>query len=222
MPSLRHDLWRMERSLKMATKTKRPRRKRTGRVAAPRPAPALTKPDAAPSASKLPSHVQLAVVQRLAMFDTPQQVAESVKEEYGIEITRQSVQHYDPTVGDKPAETWCKIFADTRKKFLETQAEIPIANKSVRLRRLERMALAAERQRNIGLTAQLHEQAAKEVGELYTNRHKMELTGKDGEPIEVKTDDLRTKIAGRIAGVASRIGANSNHIGANARGVGGA
>lgn len=153
------------------------------------------------------------------MFDTPQTVVDFVKEEFGIDVTRQSVQYYDPTVGDKPAERWCLIFETTRKEFLKTTADIPIANRSVRLRRLERMALAAERQKNYVLAAALHEQAAKEVGELYTNRHMMELSGKDGGPIEVKTDDLRKRIVGRIAGVASRIGPHTNNSGAHASGA---
>lgn len=119
------------------------------------------------------------------MFDTPQQVADYVREEFGVTITRQSIQHYDPTVGEKPAEKWCQIFDTTRLKFLETTAEIPISNKSVRLRRLERMALAAEGMRNYALAAALHEQAAKEVGELYTNRHKMEHSGANGGPLMI-------------------------------------
>lgn len=105
------------------------------------------------------------------MFDPPQTVADWVREEFGIEITRQSIHHYDPTIGEKPAEKWCQIFKATRKEFLKTTADIPIANRSVRLRRLERMALAAERSRNYALAAALHEQAAKEVGDVYTNKH---------------------------------------------------
>src|SRR4051794_15770234 len=123
MSSLRHDLWRVDQPL-MATKTKRPRRKRTARAAAPRPDRALTPTG---PGDKLDESQQTAVVQRLAMYDTPQQVADFVREEYGIPITRQSIQHYDPTVGAKPAEKWCAIFEATRKAFLETTAEIPIA-----------------------------------------------------------------------------------------------
>jgi hypothetical protein len=171
---------------------------------------------------KLTDAQQTAVVQRLAMYDSPQQVADWVKEEFGIDMTRQAVQYYDPTVGEKPSEKWCAIFEATRSEFLKTTADIPIANKSVRLRRLERMALAAERQRNYLLAAQLHEQAAKEVGEIYTNRHKMEHTGKDGEPIEVRTDEIRNRIVRRIAGVASRIGTHPSDPGINGSRVGGA
>lgn len=156
------------------------------------------------------------------MYDTPQTVADFVREEFGIEITRQSIQHYDPTVGEKPADKWCEIFHATRKKFLDDASEVPIALRAVRLRRLDLVCVRAQKQGNHMMVLASTEQAAKEVGELYTNRHKMELTGKDGEPIEVKTDDLRKRIVGRINGVASRIGAPPNNSGADARRVGGA
>lgn len=111
------------------------------------------------------------------MFDTPQTVADFVKEEFDITMTRQSIQHYDPTVGEKPAEKWCRIFEETRAAFLKTTAEIPIANRSVRLHRLERMAIAAEKSRNYVLAAALYEQAAKEVGNLFTNKRDFGLSG---------------------------------------------
>jgi hypothetical protein len=65
-------------------------------------------------------------------------------------------------------------------------SDIPIANKAYRLRVLQRMATTAENMKNMGMTAQLLEQAAKEVGDAYTNKLKVESTGKDGGPIEHK------------------------------------
>lgn len=134
----------------------------------------MTGPDRSP---KLTDAIKTVVVQRLAMFDTPQQVVDFVKEEYGIEVTRQSVQYYDPTVGVKPPAKWCATFKSTRVKFLETQADIPISQRSFRLRRLERMAQKAEDRGNYMLAAALYEQAAKEVGLLYTNSRHLGLSG---------------------------------------------
>jgi len=199
-----------------ATKSRRrPRKRKPPRTRQKTDAP-LTQ---AGPGDKLAEAQQVAVVQRLAMYDTPQTVADWVKEEFDIAITRQAVQHYDPTVGEKPAEKWCAIFDATRKKFLDDTSEVPIALRAVRLRRLDLVCVKAQKQGNHLMVLASTEQAAKEVGELYTNRHKMELTGKDGAPIEVKTDDLRKRIVGRIAGVASRIGPNGNHPGAVAGGA---
>jgi hypothetical protein len=62
------------------------------------------------------------------------------------------------------------MFHDARKRFREETVEIPIANRAYRLRALGRMAEKAENMKNMALTAQLLEQAAKEVGDVYVNR----------------------------------------------------
>ena len=41
--------------------------------------------------------VKIFIVQSLACFETPQQVADAVKQNYKIEIERQQVALYDPT-----------------------------------------------------------------------------------------------------------------------------
>ncbi|MFC5550733.1 DUF2280 domain-containing protein [Massilia aerilata] len=124
------------------------------------------------------------IVQALACYDTPSQVAEAVKEEFGLVIERQQVAVYDPTkkVGKALSQKWRDLFEETRKKFLNNISDIPIANQTFRLRALNRMFTRAESVKNVGLAAQLLEQASKEVGGAFTNRH--ELTGKNGGPLE--------------------------------------
>jgi hypothetical protein len=129
--------------------------------------------------------VKAFIIQSLAAFDTPTQVVEAVKAEYGLTITAQNVQNYDPTkyAGRKLAEKWRVEFEKARKAFVEDASSIPIANRSTRLRALQRMAATAERKGNLALAAQLHKQAAEEMGNAYTNRR--EVTGKDGAPLPV-------------------------------------
>ena len=120
----------------------------------------------------LKNEVKSFIVQALACFDTPSQVVESVKNEFGVVVTRQQVETHDPTkaAGKGLAIRWQTLFHDTRKRFREETADIPIANRAYRLRGLGRMAEKAENMRNLALTAQLYEQAAKEVGDIYVNR----------------------------------------------------
>lgn len=127
--------------------------------------------------------VRMYIVQSLAAFDTPSQVADAVKEEFGVSITRQGVHAYDPTkaAGKDVDQRWKTLFEESRKSFLENVTNVPIANKATRLRALHRMAQAAERKGNYPLAAQLHKQAAEEMGNAYTNRR--ELTGKDGKDL---------------------------------------
>src|SRR5450830_31635 len=120
----------------------------------------------------LKNEVKSFIVQALACFDTPSQVVDAVKNEYGVVVSRQQVETHDPTksAGKGLAVKWATLFHDTRKRFREETAEIPIANRAYRLRGLGRMAEKAENMRNLALTAQLYEQAAKEVGDVYVNR----------------------------------------------------
>lgn len=120
----------------------------------------------------LKSDVKTFIVQALACFDTPTQVSQAVKQEFDIDVTRQQVEQHDPTkrAGVNLAAKWRTLFDDTRKRFREETSEIPIANRAFRLRGLGRMAEKAENMRNLALTAQLYEQAAKECGDMYVNR----------------------------------------------------
>lgn len=134
----------------------------------------------------LKPEVRAFIVQELACFDTPSQIVESVQKEFKVQVTRQQVSSHDPTkvAGKGLAQKWVDLFNATRERFLNEISDIPIANKAYRLRVLQRMSMTAENMKNIGMTAQLLEQAAKECGDAYTNRQKLEHTGKDGGPIQ--------------------------------------
>ncbi|ELY5202956.1 DUF2280 domain-containing protein, partial [Yersinia enterocolitica] len=69
------------------------------------------------------------------------------------------------------------LFNSTRSRFQTEISDIPIANRAYRLRALDRMATKAESMKNFAMTAQLMEQAAKEVGDAYTNKQKVEHSG---------------------------------------------
>ncbi|MFZ4392645.1 DUF2280 domain-containing protein [Klebsiella pneumoniae] len=137
----------------------------------------------------LKPEVKAYIIQMLACYDTPSQVVEAVQKDFGISITRQQVETHDPTKvsGKTLAKKWVDLFNRTRDRFLNEISDIPIANKAYRLRVLQRMSTTAEGMKNLGMTAQLLEQAAKEVGDAYSNKQKVELTGKDGGPLNQVT-----------------------------------
>lgn len=130
----------------------------------------------------LKPEVKAFIIQMLACYDTPSQVVDAVQKDFGITITRQQVETHDPTKvsGKTLAKKWGDLFNATRDRFLNEISDIPIANKAYRLRVLQRMSTTAENMKNIGMTAQLLEQAAKEVGEAYSNKQKVEHTSPDG------------------------------------------
>ncbi|MEB3840488.1 DUF2280 domain-containing protein [Pseudomonas guariconensis] len=144
----------------------------------------------------LTSDVKAFIVQALACFDTPTQVSQAVKQEFDIDVTRQQVEQHDPTkrAGANLAAKWRTLFEDTRKRFREETSEIPIANRAFRLRVLGRMAEKAENMKNMALTAQLLEQAAKEVGDVYVNRQTKNENPHDNVPptrVQVDVVDAR-------------------------------
>ncbi len=148
----------------------------------------------------LSNEVKGFIVQALACFDTPSQVAEAVKNDYGVEVSRQQVESHDPTKvsGKGLAAKWVTLFHDTRKRFREDTAEIPIANRSYRLRMLGRLVEKAENSRNARLALQVLEQAAKECGDVYVNRQtKAEIEPGDTTPtrVEVEIVDARKRDA---------------------------
>lgn len=131
---------------------------------------------------KLTDEAKAFIIQSLACFDGLAVVVKAVKAEFGIEISRQLCESHDPTkkAGVKLGERWRVLFEETRKAFLEDSSQIAISHRSVRLRALQRMAEKAETQGNMVLAANLLEQAAKEVGDSYTNHRKLDHTSSDG------------------------------------------
>lgn len=123
------------------------------------------------------------IVQALACYDTPSEVSAALKEEMGIDVPRMQVAQYDPTkvAGAKLARKWRDLFEDTRKKFREAVAEIPIADQTFRLRALGKIYDRHMARGNVAAAAAVLEQAAKEQGGMFTN--KREVSGPNGGPI---------------------------------------
>lgn len=124
--------------------------------------------------AKLTDEAKAFAVCALACFDPPSVVAAAIRTEFGITITPQTAEAYDPTkrAGRRLADKWIALFETTRKEFLENTAAIPIANRAVRLRRLDRMCVGAEGRGNYPLASQIIEQAAKECGDVFTNKNR--------------------------------------------------
>lgn len=121
---------------------------------------------------KIPPEAKVAIVNGLACYEPISAVAATIKRDFGIEISPQAIEAHDPTkhAGRRLAAKWRQLFDETRAKFISDCSAIPIAHKSTRLRALHRMSVAAEDRGNFPLAAKLLEQAAKEVGNLFTNR----------------------------------------------------
>ncbi|KQQ77248.1 MULTISPECIES: DUF2280 domain-containing protein [Acinetobacter] len=131
--------------------------------------------------------VKIFIVQALACRDTPQEVVEQVKQEFGVDISRSQCECYDPTKysGRNLSKKFVELFESTRERFDEGLIDIPIANKYYRLKQYQRQL---DRTRNVKTALKILEQAAKDIGGQFTNRQ--EITGKDGGPVQTVNSDV--------------------------------
>lgn len=131
--------------------------------------------------------VKIYIVQALACRDTPQEVVEQVKQEFGVDISRSQCECYDPTKysGRNLSKKFVELFESTRERFDEGLIDIPIANKYYRLKQYQRQL---DRTRNVKTALKILEQAAKDIGGQFTNRQ--EITGKDGGPVQTVNSDV--------------------------------
>ena len=133
----------------------------------------------------LKKEIKLFIVRSLARFNTPTETVELVNQDYGVQVTKQQCEKYDPTkrAGENLSDELKKEFEISRKEFLEAPQNIPIANLTVRLQRLENQYQKHGKNRVAALS--ILKQAAEDMGGKYTN--KQEITGKDGQPLQTTT-----------------------------------
>ena len=110
------------------------------------------------------------------MFEPPSAVVKAVKDAFEIEVSPQQVEAYNPErrAGRNLSEGYREIFEKTREAFLTDTAAIGVSHKVVRLRTLARLIETAEKRGNAILAANLLVQVAKEMGDAYTNRQRID------------------------------------------------
>ena len=132
--------------------------------------------------------VKIFIVQALACRDTPQEVVDLVKQEYGIQISRSQCQAYDPTKysGRNLSKKFVDLFNKTRADFDAGLIDIPIANKHYRLKQYQKQL--ERNAKNTVMSLKILEQAAKDCGGQFTN--KQEITGAGGGPIQQEIKEV--------------------------------
>lgn len=139
--------------------------------------------------ARLKKHEKAFIVRSLAQFMEPSQVAEAVKENFKIDVSRQQVECYDPTkvAGADLSQEFIDMFNEARKKYIDQPIyNIEAANDIVQLRVLS--ALFIKKQGNTRDAIKLSDQMQKIVKGYYEK--KIEITGKDGKPIETVSSNV--------------------------------
>ncbi|WP_431437541.1 DUF2280 domain-containing protein [Acinetobacter lwoffii] len=155
--------------------------------------------------------VKIFIVQSLACFETPQQVADTVKQDFKIEVSRQQVAAYDPTkyVGRNLSKKLKELFEQTREDFRKNVFDIPIANKAYRLKELQKMYEDSGKNK-------VAKQKLIVLAHRETDGHviKQEITGPNGGPIQTENTNTNThqftpeELAGLSAQELSRLAIN--------------
>ena len=135
--------------------------------------------------ARIAKKVKLFIVRMLAEFETPTQVSKTVKEVFNLDVTPQQCEAYDPTkrTGQDLSQELRDKFFEYRRIANDELEAIPIANKRYRLQLLQ--GLVDKYPDNPVFIPKWAEQAAKEMGNQYTN--KQEITGAGGGPLQTTT-----------------------------------
>jgi hypothetical protein len=113
----------------------------------------------------LPDRLKIVVLQRLAAFDTPSQVADFVRHEFGVEITRQSIEYYDPAKNPRLPQKWREVFERERTRFFSEQERHPLDVRVFRQR--VRLQLIKDHHANPALVRLLINDCAKDIGGIF-------------------------------------------------------
>ena len=149
---------------------------------------------------KLTDAVRAQIVVRLALYDPVSDITADVKA-IGFNITHQAISKYNPENNIKLAQRWRDLFENTRKKWSEEVMAEPIAQRAFRLRRLGQIHERAMQRGAYVVAANMLEQAAKEVGNVYSNVLKTQAGGKvehTHKIEEVTPDERRNMLQDRI------------------------
>ena len=151
--------------------------------------------------ARINKKVKIFIVKMLAEFETTTDTAKAVKDIFNVDVSQQQCECYDPTkkMGHDLSQELKDLFYKYRRAANDEIEAIPIANRRYRLQKLQ--SLVDKFGDNPVFTPKFLEQAAKEVGNQYTN--KQEITGKDGTALfnEMSDADLDQAIAALAAGL---------------------
>lgn len=163
---------------------------------------------------KLTEEARHFIVVQLACYRRLEAIRKEVSQRFGIDVTIQAINRYDPTTINSAPKKYEDLFMSARKAYLEEVQALPLAYQAHRLALLQEavdLSLKAmdSEDAEVALSGaeQLRktvESASKELGGVFTNMRKgsLELSGSvaitPDEKRNVLEDKLREIIEGRF------------------------
>jgi hypothetical protein len=106
------------------------------------------------------------VVEQLAAFGTPSEVAKGLLEQFGVTVAPHVVAAYDPTrrAGQRCPALWKRRFLEAREDMIHGKPSA-LASRSVRLQQREKMFRRAMEQEDFLLANRILDSIAREIGD---------------------------------------------------------
>ena len=143
---------------------------------------------------KLTEEQKAFIVRAYARFEATAEICLSFREKYNVELPQQRCLQYNPaSVSFMASPKWRDLFDRAREHFITNTQDIGITNKTVRLQRLEKLCVSAISRKNTKLACEIMEQAAKEMGEVFTNKREIKSDVRS-VTATMTTDELRNEI----------------------------
>lgn len=163
---------------------------------------------------RMTDDVRAEIVMRLAMYDTVADIQADLRAR-GIEITHQAIGAYNAETNGarRIAKRWVDLFHATREQWLKEIAAEPIANRAFRLRRLTEILNKAMKRGDLARAQGALEQAAKEVGNVFTNVSKVQGTALPGQvPVDRTPEENRNILIDRLTEALAKLPKKSGEL----------
>ena len=149
--------------------------------------------------SDLSHEAKVRLITLLAQFCGPAEAAKIVSDEYGVTLDRRTAWKYDASKkGCSTSGRYRRLFQEIRDRWLNDMAAIPISHQGHRLRLLDRLAIKLESEGDYGGALKAIEQAAKEVGGIFTNERRTTMSAiVRAVPIDI--GEARAQLAMRLS-----------------------
>jgi hypothetical protein len=148
--------------------------------------------------NRLPIEIRRRIVELFATFQPLNSIIETIKDEFGQTLHRDTVRHYDPTrLNSKLSPSMVALFNEVRTRYVEQSTSVAIAHQAHRLRRYETIIDKAERAKDFSSALKGLELAAKEMGGVLTNVSRTEVKGQI-EHRHLSIEDAKAELAMRL------------------------
>lgn len=145
----------------------------------------------------LTTEQKMLVIQRLACWRTPTEVATELKATFGIDVPLTTIVYYDPdTAGTDLSKEFRELFKQLRSAYVQDTTNIAISHRRKRIEELYDLYATDKKRGATALAANHLAQIAKEMGDVYTNRRTLlpgdvdGLAGELGKLLGVGKDEL--------------------------------